>query len=264
MNEPVEPLWTRDGPAWIPGPGARGPWDPDALHAGPVAGLIARELERLPAPAPMRFTRMTVEVLRPVPFAPLELTAAVVRPGRRVEFATASLSHEGTELCRASAWRIRQEPGALSGLPEIEPPPTPGPDQIPNSDLPSRFFPDSFAGASTEQRWAKGEWGVGPATVWMRLTAPLVAGEASTALQRVAALGDFGNGISAVVPWESHMFVNTDLTLYLDRAPEGEWTCLDAVTRLEPEGAGVAESVLSDTRGRIGRALQSLYAAGRG
>lgn len=263
MSEPTAPLWTRDGAAWIPGPYARGPWDPDALHAGPVVGLIARELERLPAAGPMRWTRLTVEVLRPVPFAPLELTAEVVRPGRRVEFAVATLMHDGTELCRAGGWRIRQEPGALAGLPDPEPPPEPGPDELAERTLPASFPAESFGGPATEHRWVCGDWGVGPGTVWMRLRAPLVAGETPTAFQRTAALCDFGNGISAVVPWGDHVFVNTDLTLYLDREPEGEWICLDATTRLEPAGTGVAESVLSDTRGRIGRALQSLYAGRR-
>jgi hypothetical protein len=40
--------------------------------------------------------------------------------------------------------------------------------------------------------------------------------------------------------------------------PEGEWVCVDAVTRPRPTGIGTAESELSDERGRIGRAAQSL------
>ena len=47
--------------------------------------------------------------------------------------------------------------------------------------------------------------------------------------------------------------------LTLLRAPEGEWVCLDARTRFGPPGTGLAESALWDQRGRIGRALQSLY-----
>jgi hypothetical protein len=262
VSEPNDPLWTRDGAAWIPGTYARGPWDPGALHAGPIAGLIARELERLPAAGPMRWTRLTVEVFRPVPLAPLELTAEIVRPGRRVEFAVASLTHHGAELCRASGWRIRQEEGALAGLPAPEPPPEPGPEALPDVPLPAIQPAESF-GAVTDQRWVAGDWDVGPGTVWMRLCAPLVGGETPTPFQRAASLCDYGNGISTAVSWEDHVFVNTDLTLYLDREPEGEWLCLDARTRLEPAGTGVAESALSDTRGRVGRSLQSLYAGRR-
>ena len=46
--------------------------------------------------------------------------------------------------------------------------------------------------------------------------------------------------------------------------PVGEWVLLDARTRLEGEtGAGLASSVLSDERGPIGLAAQSLFVAAR-
>jgi hypothetical protein len=37
-----------------------------------------------------------------------------------------------------------------------------------------------------------------------------------------------------------------------------EWVCLDAVTWAQPNGVGLAESLLWDRRGPIGRSLQSL------
>ena len=61
----------------------RGPWDPDTQHAGPPAALIGRALEQLPvtpsdtrpgAPGSERawfIGRITFEILRPVPIAPL-------------------------------------------------------------------------------------------------------------------------------------------------------------------------------------------------
>jgi hypothetical protein len=98
----------------------------------------------------------------------------------------------------------------------------------------------------------------GPATVWMRMRQPLVAGEEPTPLQRALVAADVGNGISAVLDWREYVFINVDLTVHFERMPEGEWVCVDAVTRPQPSGIGTAESVLSDERGRIGRAAQSL------
>jgi hypothetical protein len=43
----------------------------------------------------------------------------------------------------------------------------------------------------------------------------------------------------------------------------GEWVCVDAQTLPQPNGVGTAESVLSDERGRVGRALQTLLIAER-
>jgi hypothetical protein len=91
----------------------------------------------------------------------------------------------------------------------------------------------------------------------------LIAGEQPSPLQCLAAAADFGNGISAILPWEGHLFINPDLTIYIDRPPRGEWICLQSATILAPGGAGIAESVLYDMRGRVGRALQALLVAPR-
>jgi hypothetical protein len=92
----------------------------------------------------------------------------------------------------------------------------------------------------------------------MRQKVPLVAGEEPTPLQRTLVIADVGNGISAVLDWHRFVFINVDLTVNLERMPEGEWICVDAVTRPRPNGIGSAESELSDGRGRIGRGIQTL------
>ena len=121
-----------------------------------------------------------------------------------------------------------------------------------------------FAPDAIEIRFVAGTFhGTGPSTGWFRLRVPIVAGERCTALQRLAAAADFGNGISSAVPWEQFVFINPDLTLYIDREPSGEWICLDAQTIIPPEGIGSAESVLYDEQGRVGRATQALLVAPR-
>ena len=103
----------------------------------------------------------------------------------------------------------------------------------------------------------------GPARLWLRQRCALVEGEAPSALQRTLVIADVGNGISAVLDPMSHLFINVDLTVHLERMPEGEWVLVDAVTRPRPNGVGSAESELSDREGRIGRALQTLLFAAR-
>jgi len=103
----------------------------------------------------------------------------------------------------------------------------------------------------------------GPATVWMRMGIPLVPGEEPTPLQRVLAAADSGNGVSAALDWKKYLFINVDLTVHLHRMPEGDWVCLDAVTRPEPNGIGMADTRLLDERSSIGRAAQTLLIAER-
>jgi hypothetical protein len=79
----------------------------------------------------------------------------------------------------------------------------------------------------------------------------------------VLVAADAGNGVSATLDYRAYVFINTELTVHLLRPPEGEWVCLDAVTHLGAPGLGLAESRLSDTRGRIGRAAQTLLVRAR-
>jgi hypothetical protein len=94
--------------------------------------------------------------------------------------------------------------------------------------------------------------------MWLRLIVPIVAGQETTPFQRVAAAGDFGNGVAAAFDRGRYSCINPDLTITLHRLPAGEWVGLHSATFPEPNGYGVAESVLHDERGRIGRGIQTV------
>ena len=243
----------------------RGPWDGASQHAGPPAALLGREIEMCAGigegVAHRHVARVTFEILRPVPIARLRVEAEVVRPGRRVDMVEATLSDDdGEPLVRARAWRmLRREvefPGGFAS--DVADPPAP-PERAPAA---SEFFPTGYdVGYHTamEYRFVTGSFvEVGPATTWMRMRVPLVAGEEPTPLQRVLAAADSGNGISSALDYREFVFINVDLTVHLHRLPAGEWVCLDSVTVPEPSGVGMTDTKLWDESGPIGRAAQSL------
>ncbi len=235
-----------------------GPWDPRAQHGGAPAALIMRALEALPAPDGLAFARVTYELLRPVPVGPLGLSAEVARPGRRVQLLEATLRDgDGTEVVRARAVQVRRAqsaPDTGSG----EPPP--GPETGHDGHFSPRRRP-MFAPDAIEIRFVRGRFGGGDATAWFHLHVPVIAGEDPTPLQRLAAAADFGNGISSPLSWDEYVFINPDLTVYVEREPTGDWIGLESTTRIAPGGIGLSESVLYDERGRVGRAIQSLLVA---
>lgn len=239
---------------------ARGPWDPGIQHGGAPAALLARAFEQLDGADSLTIARLTYEFVRPVPIADLVVDARIVKPGRRVQLLEGSLrAADGVELVHARALRVRQ-----TDLPPLPEPamPIPGPEHAQRHE--ARYEHTRFAPDAVELRFVTGAlYEPGPATAWLRLHRPLVAGEGPSQLQRLVAAGDFGNGLSAVLPWDGHTFVNPDLTLYVERVPMGEWICLQSETHLAPDGIGVAESVLYDERGRVGRATQALFIAPR-
>jgi hypothetical protein len=239
----------------------RGPWDPDSQHAGPPAALLGREIERLDDAGEFQVARLTFEILRSVPIAPLRAEARVTRPGRRVQLVEGSLSDSDGEVMRVTAWRLRTDPVALPELPEDEPPPGP------EAGEPAEFVPtghDVGYHSAMEYRFLEGAFlEQGPAAVWMRMRYPLLPGEPPSPLQRVLAAADSGNGVSATLDWRRFLFINVDLSVHLERLPVGDWVCLDAVTLPQPHGIGVADTLLLDRRGRIGRALQTLLVSER-
>lgn len=259
-------LYTPDGSSFVPQPLTTGPWDRSAQHGGPPAALLARAVEAVEAPAPVRVARITFELLRPVPLTPLAVRTEVVRPGRKVQLVQASL-HTGPddrEVMRATALRVRTSDLPLPADTPIgdggaDAPPLP--DDVARTAIGS-LGPDAdwpaFHRDATEIRFVDGSFdAMGPATAWVRLTAAVVAGEEPSPVMRAVATADFGNGFSRVLGRE-WLFVNPDLTVHLSRPPEGEWIGLAATTWATGDGIGLAEGALFDRFGRVGRSVQSL------
>jgi hypothetical protein len=254
----ADSFFVQDGVYFVPTDWARGPWTAEAAHAGPPAALLGRAVEALePAGPEMLVSRFAIEILRPVPLRPLSVRAFVVRPGKRVQLAEALLHDGDTEVARAAVWRIRPR-DVLDREHNLEAHPFPAPlDSPPVEPFRWGWEPNYFVGM--ESRTARGDWlRPGPAAMWMRMRIDLVPGEQVAPLSRVLVAADSGNGISWELPLGEFLFANLDLTVHLARMPEGEWVCLDAISRLGKAGLGIAQSTLWDERGRFGSGAQSL------
>jgi hypothetical protein len=266
VSEYTEPIFWR-GPegAFVPTGHARGPWDPDAQHGGAPAALLADAVQRL-APD-MQVARLTYDFLGPVALAPLTVSAEIVRPGRRFQVAEGEIGADGQPAVRLRAVLLRR--GEVR-LPELalwpEGVPGGGPEAGRHVAFPSPPGgpQEGFHLTGMDIRFVDGSIAeLGPAIGWYRLAHDLVEGEATAPIARLAAAADFGNGVSRVLDFDTHLFVNTDLSIHAIRDPEGEWVQLQATTRIDPHGVGLATSVLHDERGPLGYAHQTLFVAER-
>jgi len=257
---------TEDNHWYTPTAMSRGPWDPNACHAGPPTGVLVRTMERAlrqqaidgQSPTAHRLVRITVGLSKPIPMAGFYAEAEFTKVGRAVSWLEARLrDSDGKLLISAAGMAIRSAaPQPLPTVAAREPrfqESTPGafPLRRLRHDLPGFW-------SSTSLRYPPGETpDEGPTTVWMK-TVPLLAGEAPSPFQRVCPLADSGNAFSRNAPPSEVSFINPDLTIVLHREPEGEWIGSSSRSFWQPDGIGLAEATLYDSHGEIGTALQTL------
>src|SRR5262249_34107217 len=153
-----------------------------------------------------------LDLMGAVPMAPLHVSTRVLREGRRLQVVEAEVSaaESGTVAVRARILRIRTEATGIS----TDTLPTPGPGPQDSAPLEwDRLNEENFATTAMELRFAEGAFQeIGPARCWFRVAIPVVDDETPSPLQLVMAASDFGNGISRVLDFETHLFINPDLT----------------------------------------------------
>jgi hypothetical protein len=250
-----------DGREWFsPTDHARGPWDPDACHGGPPTGLLVRALERaLPG---MRLSRISVDLCRTVPMAGFTIATEVTRAGRAsANTAATILDADGKVRTTATGMHlaVADEP-MFEGRLDNQRVGTPRLDEALPGDFPvGRLAHDrpGFRGA-VEVRYPPGEDdSPGLTTLWMR-TVPLLPDEEMSPFQRISPLADCGNAFGRNTEPDQYQFINTDLVIALHRDPVGEWLGSRAGSTWQPTGIGLAEALLFDDEGPVGRALQTL------
>lgn len=216
-----------------------------------------------------RAVRLAVDLCRPTPLAPLELAWRHVRRGRRLALIEIRLRHGDAEVTRGSALLLAERGDVASGGRAEEPPP-PGPHGIaPTPFMPAEvraLAPPGFH-RSVEIRLTEDE--LGPAA-WLTTPLALVAGDETSPIVRAAMLSDLTFSIGwrtqlsrrGAAPGMRVPLINADMTLYLERAPAGDWVAFRSARLSDDRGVGLAEVTQLDAHGRYGRSLQALVANG--
>lgn len=254
-----------------PTPLTGGPWDPRHQHGGAVSGLLTRCVDQLPAPAPMRIARLTIEMFRGVPLTPLRVETRVVRGGKRIQSVEANLFDGETQVARATALRIRRgeqlaELATRRGIP---------------SDVASR--PEIVLSLATSRRFTEGSLPIPgfirsvelasppaivrdgmPATVWTRLLCRVVEGESPSPTVRLATLVDFASGTGSPLDYLRWTSINPDLTIHILREPRTDWIAIHGTTDFAEDGIGQSSAAIYDETGLVARVQASLLLDRRG
>ena len=257
MSDNRDKAFFRASNDWFVGNDAsRGPWIEDACHAGPVAAVIARALERVVLEK--QLTRLTINFRRSIPISGFRVDAEIERDGRSTTTAMATLLDESDRIC-ATASSLHLVTHSYAKLPSASVP-RPSFEEAESGEfaLKRALHGLPFFSSGIEVAYPPGETGdPGPTTLWMR-TIPIVENEISSPFQSLCPLADCGNGISRNAESSEASFVNADLTIAVYRLPESDWLASQAISFWQSSGIGISQAKLFDKLGSIGTALQTI------
>ncbi len=224
---------------------ARGPWAADMLHGRLLGGLAARALEGECGGPGWRAARLTVDLFRPAAMAPVQITTATVRNGRKVRVADAIATCQGHEVARVTGLFLVEgdEPPGRIWQPRSSP--WPDPQAVPTDN--------GNTGAAEDDGWlfrtVEGGMGTGERSrVWTNDTLTLVDDEPLSPLVRAAVSGDIACPL-ANSGTEGIHYINADYTMFLARYPVGPWVGLEVVQQIAADGIAVASATLVDQQG---------------
>jgi acyl-CoA thioesterase superfamily protein/acyl-Coa thioesterase superfamily protein len=243
----TEGFFRADGGLLVPAAFATSPWG-QVLHGRLIGGLTARAAEQARAgSADLACSRLTVDLFRSVPLAPVLVTTKQVRAGRRIMVLDVTVEQEDgpvgqgrVVLLRRSAQpdgRFRPPPGWTAPTPRELGPPEP------------------MATRRWTPPWESWRVGAGPRAMtgglWIRDTHPLVTGEELTPLVRLAMAADLASPVSNSSDL-GLSFINADYTVYLGREPGGEHIGIQPDGHLSERGVAAGRCVLHDLDGPVG------------
>jgi hypothetical protein len=250
-------LYTREGDAFVGTASTKGSWHDDGQSGGAVLALLGHVLEDVPTLVPMSLTRLTVDIVRPVPVGRrLQVETEILREGKRIQVVDLTMRVGDTVTTRARALRIRdRDVRPLDGMPRSTS------DANPAATLPP---PDALDGVEhhpgvadflrfgAEMRRTS-EPIDGIHAVWCRLRVPVVAGEPVRATSLAALPLDIANLLGVALDPTRASSINPDVSGHLCRAPIGEWVALTGNTYYAPAVAhGVSMATMSDAEGVFG------------
>jgi acyl-coenzyme A thioesterase PaaI-like protein len=106
-------IYRVDGDRVVTSPDAAGPWDAGMQHGSAPAALVVWAAESMSTPAPMHIARVTIDLMRPVPVAPLTLQTEVLRQGRKIQLCAVRLLAADVVVVNATVLKIRTQALAL-------------------------------------------------------------------------------------------------------------------------------------------------------
>ena len=242
-----------DGDSLVPAAFATSPWG-QVLHGRLIGGLTARAAEQARAADPDMFcSRLTVDMFRSVPLAPVRVRTRPVRAGKRIAVLEVTIEQDDGPVGQGRAVLLRrsEQPDGTFRLPpawDALAPPQLGPPHAASGPWWTPPWESWWVGGPTAPGHPAGAMGDG---LWIRDLHPLIGGEQLTPLVRVGMAADLSSPVSNFSSIGLN-FINADYTVYLGREPHGEYVGVQPSGHISERGVAAGQCVLHDLRGAVG------------
>ncbi len=137
---------------------------------------------------------MSVDVLGPVPVAPLDIEVRTIRPGRSVELLEATASVGGRSTLVARGWLMRRTSADYPVVGDHAAPPVP--EKRERDPMMSFAHAGGYLSVVDFSYESGGGDELGPARAWGRSRVDLVAGERMTGWQHTVVVADSASGVT--------------------------------------------------------------------
>jgi hypothetical protein len=245
VEEP-EALYVRDGDGFVGTSATTGSWYASGQSGGAVLALLGHVLEDVPSLTPMSLSRLTVDIVRPVPTGErLKVETSVVREGKKIQVVELVVTTPGTEHVRARALRLRDaDLRELDAMPASTTTVNPA-SLLPQPETVPRIGHEAggaeFLRLAVEMRRAPERDGEEHG-IWLRLLLPVVAGEPVRPTSLATLPMDCVNLIGVPLERSRATAINADVSGHVSRLPAEGWIALVGNTWFA-QGVGHGTSV---------------------
>lgn len=275
MSEERPPyMYEADGDAFVPTRSAHGYWMPNTLSGSAAASLLGHVLQRDHLPEGWVPVRLSIDMVRMPPAAPLRVDAKVLHESGRLKLVEARLMAGDTLVTLALCQIARRTTQPANPVWQSAPWPAPHPDTLPGMrhwgrwDLRAiapehpRFQRETPAGGDRAHSNAAVLGHLAHADArqaWLRTQQTIVQGEPLTPFLHLVTTADFASPLTHSSAFGID-FVNTDFTIHLHRLPRGEWLGYELAGHSSADGVAVGEAAIHDVDGPLGMIVVSAMA----
>ncbi|WP_225723437.1 MULTISPECIES: thioesterase family protein [Corynebacterium] len=260
---------------YLPTVHTESPWGGGGFqHGSPPAALVAVNLEAAAKEFGLdmvhgRFSRMTVELLGPVPLSELTCTSRLLRGGKRISYIeTVITDADGREFIRGTGWWIKSD--STVDLVRHVAENIPGPEHGVRAEQFTEFWRSGYIDSidvvqiDRPEQAIKHHWDFDSPihhVYWSRSNLPVVLGEEDSPWVRLMKTVDISNGLNQILDPREWTWMNVDMTVYLHAVPYGEWVGHVSEANYGPDGVGTTVTRIYDERGPVGTVNQGLLLA---